>query len=134
MIQQASSSTIRTPGKRQFQAIAGSLLAVLALSMAAHRIVSAQETVKGGNLNDKALQLPVPIYPATAKAARVTGEVVVQVVVTETGKVESAKPASGPAMLRQAAADAARRAKFAPLIKSGAPVKIEGTLSYTFKL
>lgn len=108
-------------------------LTLLALTLVALPAVS-EETVKGGSLNSKALQLPVPAYPAPAKQARITGTVVVDILVNESGKVESAKPSSGPKMLHQAAMDAALRAKFAPTVKGGVPVKVEGTLSYTFKL
>lgn len=108
------------------------------LTMAAWMLIVqpafSQEAVKGGALNGKAIQLPVPVYPAIAKQARVVGTVTVDVVVGESGKVESAKASAGPKMLYQAAVDAAQRAKFAPTMKGGAPVKVEGTLSYTFKL
>lgn len=96
--------------------------------------VQATETVESGNLNSKALSLPTPQYPAIAKQSRVTGLVKVDVVVNESGKVESAKAASGNMMLRQAAVDAALRAKFAPTLKAGAPVKVAGFLQYEFKL
>jgi len=96
--------------------------------------VQATETVESGNLNSKALSLPTPQYPAIAKQSRITGMVKVDIVVNESGKVESAKAASGNMMLRQAAVDAAFRAKFAPTLKAGAPVKVAGFLQYEFKL
>lgn len=111
----------------------GALLTLAAL-MVIVQPARSQETVKGGSLNSKAIQLPVPAYPAVAKQARISGLVVVEVVVNESGKVVSAKPVSGPKALQQAAVDAALRAKFAPTLKGGAPVKVEGTLNYSFKL
>ena len=89
-----------------------------------------QETIKGGDLNAKALQLPAPVAPAEVKAK---GTVVVDVTVSATGKVEAAKAASGPKELFEAAVEAAKKAKFAPTLSKGVPVKVEGALKYTFK-
>jgi TonB family protein len=96
--------------------------------------VQAVDTVEAGNLNGRALSLPPPEYPALAKQTRATGIVKVDVVVNETGKVESAKAATGTILLRQPAVDAALKAKFAPTLKAGAPVKVAGFLQYEFKL
>lgn len=107
---------------------------VCSLLLATWVSVRAAETIEGGNLNGKALSLPVPDYPPLAKQTRVTGIVKVDVLVSENGKIESAKAASGPMLLKQAAVDAANKAKFAPTLKAGAPVKVSGFLQYEFKL
>src|SRR5206468_11178558 len=70
--------------------------------------------VSGGVLNGKALSLPVPIYPQLAVRARTAGKVEVEVIVDENGKVISAQAVSGPPALRDAAMEAARRARFSP--------------------
>ena len=90
--------------------------------------------VSGGVLNGKALSLPVPTYPQLAVRARTAGKVEVEVTVDENGKVISAQAVAGPATLRDAAVDAARRARFSPTKLSGAPVKIVGIISYNFTL
>ncbi len=90
--------------------------------------------ISGGELNDKATSLPKPAYPAVAKAARASGEVVVQVTVDETGKVISANAVSGHPLLRQAAIQAAYQARFAPTKVNGKPVKVTGTITYDFQL
>ena len=90
--------------------------------------------VEGGILNAKAVSKPVPFYPPAAKAAGVSGTVVVRVVVDEAGNVASAVPVSGPEMLQDAAADAARSARFSPTRLSGEPVKVSGTVTYNFVL
>ena len=113
--------------------LAGLGLIVLSLLLLTWMTVHA-ETVEGGNLNSKALSLPVPEYPPLAKQTRITGIVKVDIMVAENGKVESAKASSGPMMLKQAATDAALKAKFAPTLKAGAPVKVSGFLQYEFKL
>ena len=88
--------------------------------------------ISGGVLNGKAVSLPIPMFPAAAKNARASGTVVVQVVIDEKGKVISAKAASGHALLRDAAVQAAKEARFSPTLLSGQPVKITGEINYNF--
>ena len=90
--------------------------------------------VSGGALNGRALTLPQPVYPDPARRARLSGVVTVELVVDETGKVISAQATSGPAMLREAAIQAALKAKFTPTMLSGQPVKVSGTINYKFTL
>lgn len=90
--------------------------------------------LSGGVLNGKALSLPVPIYPEVARRARTAGKVEVAVVVDESGKVISAQAVSGPSSLRDAAVDAAKRARFSPTKLSGAAVKMTGSINYNFSL
>ena len=92
----------------------------------------AVEPTEGGVLNSKAEKLPEPKYPAEAKKTHAFGEVQVKVVVDETGKVISAEALFGPESLRQAAVDAAKQARFKPMIVDGAAVKVSGILTYNF--
>jgi TonB family protein len=89
--------------------------------------------VESGALNDKAIDLPKPIYPGEARKAKVTGQVKVRVIVAETGKVLSADIVSGPKQLWLAAIEAARQARFNPTLIGGSAVKITGILTYDFK-
>ncbi|MBK9165319.1 MAG: TonB family protein [Acidobacteria bacterium] len=82
--------------------------------------------ISGGVLNGKARSLPKPAYPPAARAVRASGPVQVQVVIDESGNVISASAVSGHPLLRQAAAGAARGAKFSPTMLSGQPVKVQG--------
>jgi TonB family protein len=88
--------------------------------------------VMGGILNGKAVGKPLPAYPAEARAAGASGEVRVQVVVDEAGKVIWAKAAEGHELLRGVAEDAARRATFQPMTVQGKPEKVMGFLIYKF--
>jgi protein TonB len=90
--------------------------------------------VSGGVLNGTALHLPPPVYPEPAKRTRTSGTVTVDVVLDETGKVVSAVASSGPAILRDAAVQAALKAKFSPTKLSGQPVKVSGVINYKFSL
>jgi len=91
-----------------------------------------KRVVSGGVLNSKAISLPRPSYPPTAKQAGVFGVVVVAVTVDERGHIVEAKAISGPALLHSAAVAAARLARFSPTTLSGAPVRVTGTISYNF--
>jgi TonB family protein len=90
--------------------------------------------ISGGALNGKAVSKPQPIYPADARAALVSGEVVVEVTVDECGNVVMARALSGHPLLRQAAIDAAIRTRFSPTLLSGLPVRVKGTMAYNFSL
>jgi len=92
----------------------------------------APKTVSGGVLNGKATSLPKPAYPAAAKAVRAGGPVSVQVLIDESGSVISASAVSGHPLLRAAAAQAARGARFSPTLLSGQPVKVSGVITYNF--
>lgn len=90
--------------------------------------------ISGGVLNGTAISLPPPVYPDAAKRMRVAGTVTVDVVLDETGKVVSAIATSGPAILREAAVQAALKARFSPTKLSGQPVKVSGVINYKFAL
>ena len=87
---------------------------------------------EGGILNSKAIQLPAPKYPDEAKKNHDSGQVQVQVLVDETGKVISAEATFGSESLRAAAVTAAKLARFKPVIVDGKPVKVSGILTYEF--
>ncbi|MCA1591494.1 MAG: TonB family protein [Acidobacteria bacterium] len=90
--------------------------------------------VSGGVLNGKAISKPQPPYPPIAKAARAQGQVTVQILVDESGRVVSATAVGGHPLLQQAAVSAARQARFSPTMLSGQPVKVSGVITYNFVL
>jgi TonB family protein len=90
--------------------------------------------VSGGVLNGTAVLLPPPVYPEAAKRMRTQGIVTVDVILDETGKVVAANASAGPAILRDAAVQAALKAKFSPTKLSGQPVKVSGVINYKFAL
>jgi protein TonB len=75
-----------------------------------------------------------PSYPTLARAARITGNVTVFLVVNEKGEVESVIRADGPQQLQQAAIEAARRWRFNQTVVDGQPVRVTGYLSFNFML
>jgi TonB family protein len=89
-------------------------------------------TISGGVLNGKAINLPKPAYPTAARAVRASGTVTVQVTVDTDGSVIAANAVSGHLLLRSEAVKAARQAKFSPTMLSGKAVKVNGILVYNF--
>ena len=85
-----------------------------------------------GVINGRAISLPKPAYPTPAKVVGASGDVNVQVTIDENGVVISAKAVSGHPLLRQAAENAARNAKFSPTLLSNVPVKVTGVIVYKF--
>jgi TonB family protein len=90
--------------------------------------------VSGGVLNGKALSLPSPSYPDVARRSRIAGIVTVDVVLDENGRVISAQTTNGPPILRDAAIQAALKARFSATMLSGQPVKVAGVITYKFSL
>lgn len=88
--------------------------------------------ISGGVLNGKATSLPKPPYPPAARAVRAAGAVSVQVLIDESGSVVSASAVSGHPLLRAAAVQAARGARFSPTMLSGQAVKVSGVITYNF--
>jgi len=77
---------------------------------------------------------PEPVYPAEARRARITGTVVLNVMVDGTGKVTDAQAVSGPAELRQAAVDAVKQWQYRPITVNGMIASVIGTVTVTFSL
>jgi len=88
--------------------------------------------ISGGVLNGKARALPLPAYPAAARAVRAGGPVGVKVLIDENGDVIEAIAVSGNPLLRAASVAAARGAKFSPTRLEGRPVKVAGIITYNY--
>jgi protein TonB len=80
------------------------------------------------------LQKTTPIYPPIAKAARVSGTVVLQATISKTGLIENLRVISGPAMLQQAALDAVKTWRYRPYLLNNEPVEVETTVNVIFTL
>ncbi|MDY7096260.1 MAG: energy transducer TonB, partial [Acidobacteriota bacterium] len=78
-----------------------------------------------------------PKYPAIARRARVEGDVILSLLVDERGRVQEVKIVQGVRSktgLNEAAAEAARTARFKPATKEGVRVKMWATLKIPFRL
>jgi protein TonB len=80
------------------------------------------------------LQKVQPVYPAIAKAARVSGTVVLQATISKSGTIENLRVVSGPAMLQQAAMDAVKNWRYKPYLLNGDPVEVDTQVNVIFSL
>ena len=120
--------------------IALSLFAALTVALASPTRAAQQTQTppdakpKKGALQEQAITRVEPVYPPLARAARVSGPVVVEVTVDEQGDVMSARAVSGHPLLADSAVKAAKQWKFNPTELSGTRVKVIGTLTFNFNL
>ncbi len=75
-----------------------------------------------------------PIYPDDARAAGVTGVVIIEAVIDPAGRVGSARVLRSIPMLDQAAVDAVRQWEFTPTLLNGAAVPVIMTVTVNFTL
>jgi protein TonB len=97
---------------------------------AAPKKVNISGGVAAGMLLDKTM----PMYPPIAKAARVSGTVVLQATISKTGTIMNLRVISGPAMLQQAAMDAVRSWRYRPYLLNNDPVEVDTTVNVVFSL
>jgi TonB family protein len=88
--------------------------------------------VENSALSGRVISLPRPVYPEEARRAKVTGLVRVLVTVDEKGDVVEAEAISGSPVLQAAAVDAAKQAKFEPVMSDGHPAKAKTVIAYNF--
>jgi periplasmic protein TonB len=75
-----------------------------------------------------------PIYPPIAKAAGISGTVVVEAIISKVGTIESLHVVSGPEMLRRAALDAISVARYQPFRLNGEPTEVQTTITVNFRI
>lgn len=73
-----------------------------------------------------------PKYPLDAVEKGIYGQVLLRILVSETGEVENAEVVSGEDVLRQAAIDAVRQWQFKPYLEAGKPIKVKTTIPVNF--
>lgn len=93
----------------------------------------APQLISTGSLSGRETKRVTPTYPSTARTRGVFGTVRVFAIVDENGKVWVTS-SEGPALLRQAAEEAAKGWTFPPSIVNNKPVRFAGYLDFEFKL
>lgn len=73
-----------------------------------------------------------PVYPPIAKAAHVSGAVVLHAVISKTGTIESLSVLSGPEMLRANAVSAVQSWKYRPYLLNGEATEVDTTITVNF--
>jgi protein TonB len=91
-------------------------------------------TVSENDARNLLVQSLKPVYPPIAKAAMVSGPVVLQVNIGTDGHFIAARVLSGPPMLQQAAVEAVKKCSFKPMVQNGEAVQMTTTITIPFKL
>lgn len=80
------------------------------------------------------IQKTSPMYPPIAKAARVSGTVVLHAVISTTGSVINLQVVSGSPLLQQSALDAVKNWRYRPYLLNNEPVEFETTVNVVYTL
>jgi TonB family protein len=92
-------------------------------------------TPNGGVKPGMIIEKVPPVYPASARAARISGTVVIQATIGKDGRVTDATVVSSPDdSLSQAALDAVRQWRYLPYTLNGEPVAVKTTINVSFGL
>lgn len=86
-----------------------------------------------GDVTKKAIKLPPPFYSREARVADIKGRVRAEVVIdVNSGHVVWARIFSGHPLLQPGVIRVVCRARFAPTIVEGRPMRVSGILTYRF--
>ncbi len=80
------------------------------------------------------LRQVLPVYPAIAKTAHVSGTVRLHAVIAKDGSIQELQYVSGPALLMKAAMDAVHDWRYHPTMLNGEPVEVDTTIDVVFSL
>jgi tetratricopeptide (TPR) repeat protein len=84
--------------------------------------------------SNRPISLAKPVYLPEAKAKRITGSVIAEVAIDETGKVIAVKVLCGHPLLVQGAEPAIWKGQYRPLMVAGKPVRYVDIVTYNFAL
>jgi protein TonB len=73
-----------------------------------------------------------PVYPPIARAAHVSGAVVLHAIISKTGTISNLTVISGPEMLRAAAVDAVQNWRYKPYLLNGDPTEVDTQITVNF--
>jgi protein TonB len=73
-----------------------------------------------------------PVVPYAASASGIGGDVILSVVVDNSGRVATARVVSGPGVLRNAALEAVRQWEYEPALQNGRPVAVQIYVTVNF--
>jgi protein TonB len=88
--------------------------------------------VSGGVIAGNILVKTVPVYPQIAKAAHISGAVVLHAIISKSGTIDNLSVISGPEMLRASALDAVRNWKYKPYLLNGEPTEVDTQITVNF--
>lgn len=92
------------------------------------------QRVSAGVMAGQILVKTQPLYPAIARAAGVSGVVVLHAIISKQGTIENLSVVSGPEMLRGAAVDAVKQWRYRPYMLGAEPTDVDTTITVNFSI
>jgi protein TonB len=92
------------------------------------------QRVSGGVMAAQLLNSVQPVYPPIARAAHVSGAVVLHAIIGKDGLVEDLEAISGPEMLRASALAAVRQWTYTPYLLNGVPVEVDTVITVNYSI
>jgi protein TonB len=91
--------------------------------------------IAGGVIAGARTTFVQPVYPAAAKAAHMSGTVMMRAVITKDGSIQRLTVASSTnGMFDDAAIDAARQWHYRPYVLNGEPTEVDTTITVNFAM
>jgi TonB family protein len=75
-----------------------------------------------------------PIYPPDAKANRIQGAVILEVIIGKDGTIQNINSVTGPDMLQESALEAVRQWIYKPYLLNGQPTEVQSTITVNYTL
>jgi TonB family protein len=89
----------------------------------------------GGNVaRANLINQVMPVYPAIAKSAHISGTVMLHAIISKDGSIETLEYISGPQILMKSAMDAVRQWRYKPTTLNGRAVEVDTTISVVYTL
>jgi protein TonB len=98
------------------------------------KVVPGVSAISAGVAEGMLIHRTAPVYPAFAKAARVSGTILLGANISKTGAIEGLHVISGPAILRGPAVDAVKSWRYRPYTLNNQPVEVQTTIKVIFSL
>jgi periplasmic protein TonB len=73
-----------------------------------------------------------PVYPPIARAAHVSGAVVLHAIISKEGTIKNLQVVSGPEMLRTAATEAVQNWRYKPYLLNGEATEVDTQITVNF--
>ena len=88
--------------------------------------------VSSGVVSGLKISGATPVYPPIAKAAHVSGAVVLHAIISKEGTIKNLTVISGPEMLKSSALEAVQTWRYKPYLLNGEPTEVDTQITVNF--
>ncbi len=88
--------------------------------------------VSSGVVSGLKISGATPVYPPIAKAAHVSGAVVLHAIISKEGTIKNLSVISGPEMLKSSALEAVQTWRYKPYLLNGEPTEVDTQITVNF--